>query len=129
MAVRDEGQHEAVDEPFLPHDHLAHFVLDLLHQLALRGDAVCRVLQIHVVHSPFEILVELYAETVRRALDATRKNGTAPGGPQLVATAAFPSLSLLAGLLEDGKHFLLRLPLRLSLLFEAHAKFPCKHVV
>ena len=72
MAVRDEGQHEAVDEPFLPHNHLAHFVLDLLHQLALRGDAVCRVLQIHVVHSPFEILVELYAETVRHALDATR---------------------------------------------------------
>ena len=75
------------------------------------------------------MLGEVYAETVRHALDTTRKNGTAPGGPQLVATAAFPSLSLLAGLLEDGKHFLLRLPLRLSLLFEARAKFPCKHVV
>ncbi len=75
------------------------------------------------------MLGEVYAETVRHALDATRKNGTAPGGPQLVATAAFPSLSLLAGLLEDGKHFLLRLPLRLSLLLEARAKFPCKHVV
>lgn len=71
------------------------------------------------------MLGEVYAETVRHALDATRKNGTAPGGPQLVATAAFPSLSLLAGLLEDGKHFLLRLPL----LLEARAKFPCKYVV
>lgn len=75
------------------------------------------------------MLGEVYAETVRHALDATRKNGTAPGGPQLVATAAFPSLSFPADLLEDGKRFLLRLPLRLSLLFEARAKFPCKHVV
>lgn len=75
------------------------------------------------------MLGEVYAETVRRALDATRKNGTAPERPQLVAAAAFPSLSFLAGLLEDGKRFLLRLPLHLSLLFEARAKFPCKHVV
>ena len=71
------------------------------------------------------MLGEVYAKTVRRALDTTRKNGTAPGGPQLVATAAFPSLSFPADLLEDGKHFLLRLPL----LLEARAKFPCKHVV
>ena len=71
------------------------------------------------------MLGEVYAKTVRRALDAMRKNGTAPEGPQLVATAAFPFLSFPADLLEDGKHFLLRLPL----LLEARAKFPCKYVV
>ena len=49
MPVRDQRQHQPVDQLLLADNHLADLFLDFRHQLALRGDAVRCICQIHVL--------------------------------------------------------------------------------